>query len=255
MERHAKAEPGVRRLVEQAQRVRRAAAELPRQRPVGPSPVGTDAHIHRAARCLTNHLVELGLGIHGEGPHPAVMGVGDVFLLLYGVTERQAGRIDTELEAPFDLARTGHIKTRPDLGQPVQDLWRRIGLHREKDPSRRAEPRSAAGSEPRSDPSRRQETAWADPGCRQEPTDRLRGPGCIQPTVNICCAHTTPALSICIAPTPTPLNTAASRRASRPSAGPGSHGLAGPRPGPRSMLRRPWRRRPEIRRQRHISAA
>ena len=36
----------------------------------------------------------------------------------------------------------------------------------------------------------------------QEPTDRLRGPGCIQPTVNICCAHTTPALSICIAPTP-----------------------------------------------------
>ena len=106
------------------------------------------------------------------------MRVGDVLLLLYGVAERQAGRIDTELEAPFDLARTGHVKARPDIGQPFQHLWRRIGLHREKDPrggQNLDQPQVASLDQIQVDDKKRRGQTRVIP---QKPTDRLRGPGC-----------------------------------------------------------------------------
>ena len=118
-------------------------------------------------------------------------------LFLYRVAERQARRVDTELEAPFDLARAGHVKARPDVGQPSEHLWRRVGLHREKDPRGRQnvdQPLVARLDQIQVDDEKGRGQTGVVP---QKPTDRLGGPGCVQPTVNICCAHTTSALSIC----------------------------------------------------------
>jgi hypothetical protein len=110
VKRHAEAEPGMRGLAQQPERVTGAAPELAGQRPVCPGPVRADAHVHSRAGSLTDHLVQLSPGVHGEDAHSAATGVGDVALLLDGVAERQARRIDAELQAPVDLAGTGDVK-------------------------------------------------------------------------------------------------------------------------------------------------
>ena len=122
---------------------------------------------------------------------PQRVRVGDVFLLLYRVAERQAPRIYTQAEAPFDLASTGHIKTRSDIGQPLENLWRRIGLHREKNPRNGQnldQPQIASLDQIQIDDKKRRGQTRV---ILQEPTDRLCRSGGVQPTVNLCCAHHT----------------------------------------------------------------
>ena len=120
---------------------------------------------------------------------------------------RRAGSMPS-FEAPFDLARTGHVKAGSDIGQPLEHLGRRIGLHREKDPRAGQDleqPEVASLDHIQvNDKKRRGQTRVVS----QKPADRLCGSVPVDRPSDLRCAHPTMPLSICITSTPTPLNTA-----------------------------------------------
>ena len=88
-------------------------------RPISPSSTG---------RAL-GQLVELGRAVEGEEAHTALIGGGDVALLLDGVAVGDPLWPDAERQAEIDLAQAGGVEAGAEARQPRQDLAGRIRLY------------------------------------------------------------------------------------------------------------------------------
>ena len=106
----------------------RLAAELARQRPVGPGIVAMDAADHPGAGCDARDLLGLGLAVDGEQPDAELEGGGDLALLLDGVAVGDAVGRGAGGQHRLGLAHRGDVEAGAQLDQELQDLRRRVGL-------------------------------------------------------------------------------------------------------------------------------
>ena len=109
------------------------AAELARQGPLSTGAIGEDAAEHLGGRRRTGDLLHFLVRIDGEQLHAEGVGARDVALLLDGVAKRDALRGGTRGERHLDLDDRGGVEARAHVGQHLQDLRRRVGLHRIED--------------------------------------------------------------------------------------------------------------------------
>ena len=130
-------QPAAGRLEQQLLGHGRLAAELARQRPFRAGAVGQHAAIDPGTGRALGQLVELAGAVEGEEAHAAREGGGDVALLLDGVAVGDPLRPDAQRQDEIDLAQAGGIEAGAEIGNPRQDLARRIGLHGIEDAGRR----------------------------------------------------------------------------------------------------------------------
>ena len=109
------------------------AAELARQRPLGAGAIGEDAAEHLGARGGARDLLHFLVRIDGEERNAQRMGARDVALLLDGVAEGDAIGRGTGSQRHLDLRHRGGVEAGAEAGQQLQDLRRRVGLHRIED--------------------------------------------------------------------------------------------------------------------------
>ena len=107
----------------------RLAAELARQRPFGAGAVAMDAADHARAGRGARDLLDLGLAVDREQRDAELEGGGDLALLLDGVAVGDAVRRGAGGQHRLGLAHRGDVEARAELGQELEDLRRRIGLH------------------------------------------------------------------------------------------------------------------------------
>ncbi len=114
----------------------RHAAELARERPVGPGAVAEDAaeHLHRAdlqarRRGGPGDLLHLGLAIHREQADAVGQGAADATLLLDGVAEGDSLRRGAGGEHHLDLGDRGRVEAGAHLGEQTQHFRGRVRLH------------------------------------------------------------------------------------------------------------------------------
>ncbi len=105
------------------------AAELARQRPVGPLARGQDAAVDLRLWRRGRQLFQLGLGIEGVETDTAGIGTGDVGLLLDRVAVDDARSGCADRQAHLDLVQAGGIEMGTLADQGLQNLAGRIGLH------------------------------------------------------------------------------------------------------------------------------
>ena len=108
--------------------VGRLAAELARQRPVGPGVVAVDAADHAGAGRGAGDLLDLGLAVDGEQRDAEPEGGGDLALLLDRVAVGDAVRRGAGGEHRLGLAHRGDVEAGAELDQELEDLRGRVGL-------------------------------------------------------------------------------------------------------------------------------
>ena len=112
------------------------AAELAGERPFGAGAVAQDAaeHLHLGSRDAgrlgrAGDLLDLGLAIDREEAHAELEGARDVALLLDRVAEGDAVGRRAGVERQLDLDDGGRVEARAELGQELEHLRLRVGLH------------------------------------------------------------------------------------------------------------------------------
>src|SRR6266849_7670796 len=109
-------------------RHRQVAAELARERPLGPGAVEQEAAEHSRARRGPGNLLDLRLAIDREYPDSESEGAGDVTLLLDGVAIRNAVGRSARGKRHLDLGDRSGIETGAEAGKQRQHFRRRVRL-------------------------------------------------------------------------------------------------------------------------------
>ena len=109
------------------------AAELARQGPLSAGTIGEDAAEHLCSRGGTGDLLHFLVRIDGEELHTQLVGARDVALLLDGVAKRDAVRRGAGGERHLDLGDRGGVEAGAHVREHLQDLRRRVCLHRIED--------------------------------------------------------------------------------------------------------------------------